>query len=117
MRHQTSITALVLVIAVVAVVAASFGALSHGGPGRYEHQSIRGTAVAIHGDGIYRDMSAEVAPQGIAQDWVKLLVGVPLLIGCLVGTRRGSIRARMLLGGVLGYFFVTYLFYLLMGMY
>src|SRR5690606_12235855 len=66
---------------------------------------------------VYRHMSAEVAPQGIAQDYVTLFAGVPLLIIALFYARRGLIRGRLFLAGVLGYFLVTYLFYLVMGMY
>jgi hypothetical protein len=62
-------------------------------------------------------MSAEVAPQGIAQDYVTLFVGIPLLLVSLWLTRRGSRKGGYLLAGTLGYFLVTYLFYTVMGMY
>jgi hypothetical protein len=62
-------------------------------------------------------MSAEVAPQGIAQDYVTLFIAVPLLIAALGWSRGGSIRARLFLTGTIGYLLVTYLFYLVMGMY
>ena len=62
-------------------------------------------------------MSAEVAPQGIAQDVVTLIIGIPLLFFSLLYTRRGSLKGRFILAGTLGYFLVTYLFYLVMGMY
>src|SRR5690606_11461775 len=88
MYHKKPITLLVLIISVLAVLAA--------------------------GTGIY---SAEVAPQGIAQDYVTLFPGLPFLWISLAWARKGSLRGRFLLAGVLGYFFVTYLFYLMMGMY
>jgi hypothetical protein len=62
-------------------------------------------------------MSAEVAIQGIAQDYVTLFIGVPLLFISLFLAGKGSIRGRFLLAGTLGYFLVTYLFYLVMAMY
>jgi hypothetical protein len=63
-------------------------------------------------------MSAEVAPQGIAQDLITLAVAVPLLLLALrASLRAGSIRARLLLAGVMMYFAVTYLFYLTMAMF
>ena len=40
-----------------------------------------------------------------------------MLIAALFLARKGSLKGRFLLTGVLGYFFVTYLFYLVMGMY
>jgi hypothetical protein len=73
--------------------------------------------VTIYGKGIYRHMSAEVAPQGIAQDYVTLFIAIPVLITGLVLARKNSLKGRFLLTGTLGYFLVTYLFYLAMGMY
>ncbi len=62
-------------------------------------------------------MSADVAIQGIAQDYVTLFIGIPLLLIALQGYRKNSIRAHFVLTGILGYFFVTFLFYTAMGMY
>ena len=62
-------------------------------------------------------MSSEVAPQGIAQDYITLFAGIPLLIISVVLARRDSLRGSYLLSGTLAYFFVTYLFYTVMGMY
>lgn len=117
MIHQKSITLLVLMITILALLAASSGVFSTGGPGPYEYTSIRGETVLVYGQGIYKDMSAEVAPQGIAQDVVTLLIGIPLLLISLYFTCKGSLRGKILLAGSLGYFLVTYLFYLVMGMF
>ncbi len=117
MNHQSTITILVLLIVIGAGICAATGVFSGGGPGPYTHESIRGHTVDIHGRGIYRHMSADVAVQGIGQDWITLVLGLPLLLAGLVWARRGSPRARFFLAGVLAYFLVTYLFYLLMGTY
>lgn len=117
MKFKGRISLLVFLIAIVAVVATSFGILSESGPGTYTHESIRGETVKIYGKGIYQHMSAELAPQGIAQDYVTLFLGVPMLLFSLFWARKGSIKGRYLLAGTLGYFLVTYLFYLVMGMY
>jgi hypothetical protein len=39
--------------------------------------SIRGENITIYGKGIYQHMAADVAIQGIAQDYVTLFMGVP----------------------------------------
>ena len=117
MARQGTISFLVFCIAVLAIVAAGAGIFLNEGPGPSPYRSIRGDTVTIYGRGIYRHMSAEVAPQGIAQDYVTLGLGVPLLLISLFWARSGSLRGRFLLAGILGYFLVTYLFYLLMGMY
>jgi hypothetical protein len=117
MNHKRTITILVIFIALAAGIAAGVGVFSSGGPGPFDYESIRGRTVPIYGDGVYRHMSADVAVQGIGQDVVTLFIGIPVLLVALVLARRGGLRARLVLGGVLGYFFVQYLFYLVMGMY
>lgn len=117
MRYKNSVTVLSAIIIVLAIIAASVGIFSSGGSGPYEIESVRGEMVTVYGEGIYKHMSVDVAPQGIAQDYITLFIGVPLLFIALVWARKGSIKGRFLLAGTLGYFLVTYLFYLVMGMY
>ena len=104
-------------IVLLAIIAASLGIFSTGGPGPYEIETVRGETVTVHGQGLYKHMSMDVAPQGIAQDYITLFLAVPLLLVSLVWARKGSVKGRFLLAGTLGYFLVTYLFYLVMGMY
>lgn len=117
MRNKTSTTVLTLLIIVLAGLAASVGIFSSGGPDPYSILSVRGQSVTVYGNGIYKHMSQDVAPQGIAQDYVTLFAAIPLLAFALVWARRGSLKGRFLLAGILGYFLVTYLFYLVMAMY
>jgi hypothetical protein len=116
-KHTTPLIILVPLIILFATAATSIGIFSNGGPGQYEYTSIRGKLIMIYGKGLYKDMSAEVAPQGIAQDYITLLAGIPLLIIFFIMSWKSSLRARYLLAGTLGYFLVTYLFYTVMGMY
>lgn len=117
MNHKKAITVLVLIISVLAAFAAGAGIFSTEGPGPSIFETVHGRTIMLYGRGLYRHMSAEVAPQGIAQDYVTLFVGIPLLWISLLWARKGSLRGRFMLAGVVGYFFVTYLFYLMMGMY
>ncbi len=117
MKNKKVISVLVIVVAIIAIIAASSGIFSHGGNGQYDYQSIRGKTVTIYGDGLYRHMSADVAIQGIAQDYVTLFLAVPLLLISLIFAIKGSLRSRFLLAGILNYFLLTYLFYLEMAMY
>jgi len=117
MNHQNTISSLILGIAILSAIAAPAGIFSSGGPGPFEFESIRGEAVTIYGYGIYRHMSANVAPQGIAQDYITLFVAIPLLLISFLWARKSSLKGRFLLAGTLFYFFVTYLFYLVMAMY
>lgn len=108
---------MVALIVLLAIGATSLGIFSGEGSGNYTYQSIRGKTVTIYGKGLYKHMSAEVAPQGIAQDYVTLFLGVPLLLFSLYLAGKGSLKGRYMLAGTLGYFLVTYLFYMVMGMY
>lgn len=117
MKNKKSISILASVIVLLAIIAASVGVFSNGGQGPHQIETVRGNTVTIYGKGIYKHMSADVAPQGIAQDYVTLFTAVPLLIISLIWARGNSLRGRLLLAGTLGYFLVTYLFYLVMGMY
>ncbi|HSL90303.1 MAG TPA: hypothetical protein VK870_13445 [Ignavibacteriaceae bacterium] len=117
MKNIKQIKLLVLLIALASIIAASYGILSKEGAGNYEIESVRGEQITIYGKGLYQHMSSDVAIQGIAQDYVTLFIGVPLLLISLSLSRKNSLRGLFLLAGTLGYFLVTYLFYLTMGMY
>lgn len=117
MKQEKLITILVGFIIILSGFASLTGILSSGGPGSFEFGSIRGETVQIYGEGLYRHMSADVAPQGIAQDYVTFFIGIPLLLLSLFYARNGSLKGRFILAGTLGYFLVTYLFYLVMAMY
>lgn len=117
MKKNDTITLLIALIALLSALAAGFGIYADFGTGVYEYESIRGKTIEIFGKGIYQHMSADVAIQGIAQDYITLFAAIPLLLISLTGFRKNSVRSNFLLAGTLGYFLVTYLFYTAMGMY
>lgn len=117
MRFRKPIGILVICIVVLSLVATLAGIFSNHGPGEYEFESIRGETVKIYGKGYYQHMSLDVAVQGIAQDYVTLFVGIPLLLISFLLTRKDSLKGKFLLAGTIGYFAVTYLFYLCIAMY
>jgi hypothetical protein len=115
--YKKPLTILIILIVILTIAATTMGIFSNEGRGQYEYTSIRGKTVMIYGRGLYKDMSAEVAPQGIAQDYVTLFIAIPLLIISFFKAKNGSLKGRYLLAGTLAYFLVTYLFYTVMGMY
>ncbi len=118
MKNKKIINLLVFLIIPAALLAAGLGIKpAKELPRHYQYQSIRGEEVLIYGKGLYRHMSAEVGPQGIAQDYVTFFVAVPLLTIALFWANKGSLKGRFLLSGTLAYFLITYLFYLMMAMY
>lgn len=117
MNKKRQISIIVLLVAVLAGVASFIGIFLQSGDGSFIYQSIRGHDIEIYGRGLYQHMPSDVAVQGIAQDYVTLFIAIPFLLISLLGYLKNSIRSFFLLSGILGYFFVTYLFYTAMGMY
>ena len=97
MKNKSTITTLVILIVILTCIATTSGIFMRDGAGTYQFKSIRGKQVTIYGKGLYKDMSAEVAPQGIAQDYITLLIAIPLLLVSLWITRHGSAKGRYLL--------------------
>ncbi len=116
-KRELGLTVLVVLIVLGSFVACVLGIWSNHGPGQYQYDTIRGQTVTVHGKGVYQHMTYEVALQGIGHDVVTLFLGLPALLVFFFWARKGSSRARLLLAGILGYFHVQYLFYMIMGMY
>jgi hypothetical protein len=117
MKYRIPISILVILIAMLSFTASAIGVFSSGGKGPFEYTSFRGETITVHGRGIYQDDSVAVAAQGIAQDVVTMVLGVPLLLFSLRWARQGSLKGRLLLTGTLGYFLYTYVSYAFLWMY
>ncbi|HPS38986.1 MAG TPA: hypothetical protein PL124_06200 [Candidatus Cloacimonadota bacterium] len=117
MPQYKTILTISLILVLLAEFAAIMGIFSQNGNGETQIKSVRNTTVSVYGRGIYRDMPNDVAPQGIAQDYVTLFIGIPLLLYALIKAQNESIRDRLFLAGVLAYFMLTYLFWMAMCMY
>jgi hypothetical protein len=115
--ERKTLTVLIISIVLLSLFATTMGIFDNRGNGSYTHQSIRNHDVVIYGKGLYRDMTADVAIQGIAQDYITLFLGIPLLILSFFLSFRNTFRSKFLLAGVLSYFFVTYILYLNMAMF
>lgn len=117
MPQYKSVLTIALILVLLTELAVIVGIFGWGGSGKRQIRSVRGENVTLYGVGLYSDMPDEVAPQGIAQDYVTLFVGIPLLLWALIMAQRGSIPSRMFLAGVLSYFVITYMFWLNMSAY
>ena len=117
MKFRKSISLLVLCIAALSLIATACGIFSKQGPGEFKFTSIYGQTITIYGKGIYGNNSVSAALQAIPQDIVTLCIGIPILIISLFLARKGLIKGRLLLGGTLGYFLITYMMYTFIAMY
>jgi hypothetical protein len=119
MRNKKAITVLVIVIAILSLIASAMGVFS--GRGEIAEQnlflSLHGENITLHGRGIYQNDSVSVATQGIAQDIITIILGIPMLLISLVLARRGSLKGRLLLTGTIGYFLYAYISYTFLSMY
>lgn len=117
MKYNRYISILVVIIAILSLLSCTIGIFSNSGPGSYEIESFRGERITIHGKGLYKDDSVAVASQGIAQDVITLILGIPLLLISLFQSLKGSLKGKLLLAGTLGYFLYTYISYVFLWMY
>lgn len=117
MKNFRTIQALSNLTAGFAAVAASAGIFYQTSGDTYLYESIRGKQIEIYGRGLYQHMSTEVAVQGIAHDYVILFLAVPVLLLSNYLLKKGNLSQILFHAGVLKFFFVTYLFYMNMGMY
>jgi hypothetical protein len=108
MKRRIWVMGLAAVIAVLAAVAAGTGLLAGGGDGPFAFGTLRGGVAAIYGRGLYYYDTVLIGAGNRGADAVMLALGVPLLLGATLGYRDGSLRAGLLLVGVLGY--VLYLY-------
>ena len=117
MKKNKVMNLLVLCIVTLSLLASAYGIFSKGGPGQHEITSIHGEIVTIYGEGLYKNDSVSMASQGIAQDVVTVLMGIPLLLISLSIANKGLIKGKLLLTGTLGYFLYTYTSYSFLAMY
>jgi hypothetical protein len=117
MKNQKSISILIYFISILSIVATSYAIFSNQGLGGYQYKSIFGETVSVYGKGLYKHDSVAMAVQAIAQDYVTLFIGVPLLILSLYLSRKGLLKGYLLLTGTLGYFLYTYASYSFLSMY
>lgn len=117
MKYKQIITILVIFTAILSLFASTFGVFSTGGIGQHDITSIYGNRVSIYGKGLYQNDSISVASQGIAQDIITMILGIPLLTASLYLSRKGLLKGKLLLSGTLAYFLYTYTSYSFLWMY
>ncbi len=117
MKFKKSISRLVVLIAILALVASLYGMFSSGGNGQHDYKTIHDTNVTIYGNGLYQNDSVSMASQAIAQDIVTLFLGIPLLILSLALFRKELLKGKLLLAGTIAYFLYTYTSYSFLSMF
>lgn len=117
MTYQKQLKILVPLIAIGALTESLVGIFSNAGTGTYLYETIRGKTVEIYGKGVYRDMTTNVALQGIAQDYITLFLAIPTLLISFYFSLKQSLKAQLIFSGALLYFLLTYMFYIGIALY
>ena|SRR5690554_1569744 len=107
---------LIGIILILAIASCFVGLFSTQGIGQLEIETFLNQKVTLHGVGLYQYDSVSVASQGLAQDVVTLVVAVPMLFLSWLLSKKGSLKATLILLGTLGYFLYTYVSYVFLWM-
>ena len=113
MKNRT-LTLLTGVILLLVLVAAATGVFYQMPGAHIDFVTVRGEHATYQGVGLYRYDPASVAREGVVWDVIDLCLALPLFAAAIVLSRRGSLRGRLLLGGMLFYFFYQYMQYAVM---
>lgn len=76
-----------------------------------EYVTVRGEQAVFQGSGLYRYDPAAFALEGVVWDVINLFIGLPLFALAIYLSQRNSLRGRLLLAGLLFYFFYGYLMF------
>ncbi len=109
MKHQPALQILLPLIALLALFAAGMGLFDQTPGQPYSFTTHRGENVLINGRGLYYYDTVSSAAQQQGNDFVTLFIALPLLVVAATLAFRGSLRGRLLLTGILGFFLYTYL--------
>lgn len=96
-------------IALLVLVAAGAGVFYDTPGSPIQYVTVRGEPAVYQGHGLYRYDPAWFAREGVVWDAINLFLGLPLFCAAIVMSQRRSLRGRLLLGGLLFYFFYVYL--------
>ena len=95
-------------IAVLSLVAAAIGLFYQDGGSAFSFTTLRGQIVQIYGQGLYRYDTPITSVGFRAADAITLVLAVPMLVISTILYRRGSLKGKLLLTGVLAYFLYNY---------
>jgi hypothetical protein len=101
-------------ILLLVLVAAATGVFFQTSGAHINFITVRGEHATYQGSGLYRYDPASVASEGVVWDVINLCLALPLFAVAIVLSWRGSLRGRLLLGGLLFYFFYVYMQYAVM---
>ena len=106
MKFHILLSSLIFLLVLVATATGIFYQ-TPGSP--IEYTTVRGEQVEFQGSGLYRYDPAWFALEGVVWDVINLVIGLPLFGIAIYLSQKNSVRGRLLLGGLLFYFFYVYI--------
>jgi hypothetical protein len=106
MLKQGLLLSLIVILVLTATAAGIFHQTSSP---NVEGTSPRGQHVTYQGSGVYRYNPTYSVREGVIWDCVNLFAGLPLFVLAAAFALRGSLRARLFLGGLLAYYWYVFL--------
>jgi hypothetical protein len=92
------------IVAFLAAISSAAGIVLRGDLATSTFVTVRGEPVDIVREGIYRFNAEAIVAEGVGWDIVTLFVVVPATLVTLAWLWRGSLRAALVMGGLLAYF-------------
>lgn len=108
MKNQSTLTRLIPLIAFLAAITASVGLFSTSGDGAFDFTTLHGETIQIYGKGLYRLDTPLIAVGYRVSDAFTLIAGIPILLASLWMVRRGSLRGKIMLTGMLLFFLYNF---------
>lgn len=108
---RTKVHIITLIILVLSVFCSLIGLLTSSGAISYDFIAITGEIVSIYGHGIYANDSISIVAQGLASDFITLIIAIPVTVLALYFSQKDSFKGDLVLTGMLGYFLYTYMSY------
>jgi hypothetical protein len=104
MKRQPIADWLILLIIILSIFSAGVGLFWRNGGSPFTFTSLRGQAVQMDGQGLYRNDTLFTAGSFRGTDAITLFIAVPLLVAAFMVYRRGSLQGQLMLLSVLSWF-------------
>lgn len=108
MKISNAVIWLSVIILVLALTTTIFSIFGQEAGEAFSFRSVQGEKVVLSGKGLYKFDTVFIASGFKSQDLVTLFIAIPFLLISTLYYRRGSLKAGLLLLGILAYFIYAY---------
>jgi len=106
MKTKRSVLILTGLILLLSAIVSLVGLLTSQGQMPREFISVAGETIVLYGNGIYRNDSISVVAQGIASDFVTLILAIPATLFLIYKAKKSSFRTNLVYADYWGISFI-----------